>query len=66
MPATSDETNNQSTRQARCGHALCKCTVPAGQRFCSDHCEQQAAKGGSRLEGSHCGCTHAPCDETAG
>lgn len=60
------ETMNESTRQARCGHALCKCTVPAGRRFCSDHCEQQAASGGSRLEGSQCGCAHAPCDETAG
>ena len=59
------QTPNQSTRQARCGHALCKCTVPAGERFCSDHC-RKASERPSRAEGSKCGCAHAPCDETAG
>jgi hypothetical protein len=59
------ETDNQSTRQAACGHTLCRCTVPAGKRFCSDHCEREAARP-SRTEGSRCGCAHGPCDETAG
>ena len=59
------ETVNQSTRQARCAHPLCKCTVPAGKRFCSDHC-QKASERPSRAEGSKCGCGHAACDETVG
>ncbi len=60
------ETMNESTRQPQCAHSLCKCTVPPSQRFCSDHCAEQAARGGSAAEGSRCGCAHAPCDETAG
>ena len=59
------ETLNQSTRQARCAHPMCKCTVPAGKRFCSDHCEKEATRP-SKAEGSKCGCGHAACDETAG
>jgi hypothetical protein len=59
------ETANQSTRQARCGHAMCKCTVPQGERFCSDHCRKEAERPSS-TEGSKCGCAHAACDETAG
>jgi hypothetical protein len=59
------ESVNQSTRQAKCAHALCKCTVPAGERFCSDHCAKESARP-SRLEGSRCGGAHAPCDESAG
>lgn len=60
------ETDNESTRQPQCGHALCHCTVPAGNRFCSDHCAKEAGRGGSQAEGSRCGCAHAACDETAG
>jgi hypothetical protein len=59
------ETANQSTRQPRCGHPLCKCTVPAAERFCSEHCAREAAHP-SHAEGSKCGCGHAACDETAG
>jgi hypothetical protein len=59
------ETVNESTRQPRCAHRLCKCTVPSGQKYCSDHCAHEAARP-SRAEGSKCGCGHAPCDETAG
>jgi hypothetical protein len=59
------ETINESTRQARCAHALCKCTVPQGERYCGEHCAREAARP-SRAEGSRCGCAHAPCDESAG
>jgi hypothetical protein len=59
------ETMNESTRQARCAHGLCKCTVPSGERYCSEHCEREAARP-SHAEGSRCGCAHAPCDESAG
>jgi len=59
------ETVNESTRQQPCAHPLCKCTVPAGERYCSEHCAIEAARP-SRAEGSKCGCGHSSCDETAG
>jgi hypothetical protein len=60
------ETVNQSTRQDRCAHARCRCTVPPGQRFCGEYCERAVREGETKLEGSRCGCAHAACDETAG
>ena len=60
-----NETDNESTRQPLCAHRMCKCTVPAGKRYCSEHCAREAERP-SRAEGSKCGCAHAPCDETAG
>jgi hypothetical protein len=59
------ETVNQSTAQASCAHPMCKCTVPGGQRYCSEHCEKEVAHP-SRTEGSRCGCGHAPCAEGGG
>jgi hypothetical protein len=60
------ETVNQSTQQGACAHASCRCTVPAGQRFCGEYCERAVREGETALEGSRCGCAHAACDETAG
>jgi hypothetical protein len=59
------ETINQSARQAPCAHPLCQCTVPPGRRYCSEHCQTEAARP-SRAEGSRCGCGHAPCNEGGG
>lgn len=59
------ETLNESTRQARCAHQGCLCTVPSNMRYCGDHCEREA-RNPSGTEGTQCGCAHAPCNENAG
>jgi hypothetical protein len=60
------ETINQSTGQERCAHARCLCTVPPGLRFCGEYCERAVREGETAVEGSRCGCAHAPCDEGGG
>jgi hypothetical protein len=54
------EANTQ--RSDMCAHAGCKCTVPAGTQYCSDHCAQ-AARGtpGGAAHGGQCGCGHPAC-----
>lgn len=47
----------------RCGHAGCKCTVTEGERFCSKHCEEHEAKGGTE-DKVMCGCGHPECGGT--
>jgi hypothetical protein len=48
---------------AKCAHAPCKCSVSEGERFCSKHCEEHAAK--QDPEGNvMCGCGHPECGGT--
>jgi hypothetical protein len=44
----------------KCAHFACTCTVPAGQKYCSTHCED--AKSMTTLT---CHCGHHGCDEKA-
>lgn len=51
-----------ATASQRCAHPACRCTVPVGDTYCSDHCRQvvdEPAQGG-------CGCGHSPCQPSSG
>jgi hypothetical protein len=49
-----------SSTPAKCAHMACSCTVPAGKKYCSTHCED--AKGMTTLT---CHCGHHGCDDKA-
>lgn len=41
-----------------CAHPGCGCKVDAGQRYCSDYCQQ---KGERPVAGETCDCGHSDC-----
>ena len=54
----------------KCAHAACRCSVGAGQTYCSPSCQQQAQQaqgrqqsqqGSSGTHGSACNCGHPAC-----
>jgi hypothetical protein len=48
---------------AKCAHTPCHCRAPLAEKFCSDYCEDQAARHIEEIVGSEtgCGCGHAEC-----
>ena len=58
----------------RCAHAGCKCSVGAGETYCSPACQQQAQQAGSRQQSEQgassgalqCNCGHPACRQQAG
>jgi len=44
--------------ESKCAHQGCSCKVPAGKRYCSDHCSNAQAAG---KVGSSCACGHPAC-----
>jgi len=54
-------------QEMKCAHPACRCSVSAGQRYCSTYCEQHQQQGQSTGKGqqsqspSGCGCGHAAC-----
>jgi hypothetical protein len=61
-----------ATSESRpCAHADCKCTVVAGQDYCSDYCRQAAVQGRQQQAqsaaepqtqgGAQCDCGHPAC-----
>jgi hypothetical protein len=47
--------------QRGCDHRACGCAVEGGERFCSEHCREQAARGEG---GEHiCSCGHLDCED---
>jgi hypothetical protein len=43
----------------RCAHEPCNCTVPEGQKYCSDYCK---TAGSDEVEIA-CDCEHAACSQ---
>ena len=43
--------------QKSCAHEPCQCTVPAGEKYCSDWCRDA----GSKEVEIACECGHPPC-----
>jgi hypothetical protein len=54
------EEDLMSTTPTKCAHMACNCMAPAGQKYCSTHC--QDAKGMTTLS---CHCGHQGCDAKA-
>jgi len=59
----------------KCAHAGCRCSVAAGQTYCSPSCQQQAQQSTGRQQGqqgastagaAQCGCGHAACQQQGG
>jgi hypothetical protein len=42
--------------EKKCAHPECKCRVPEGKTYCSDHCRDHGAD-----EKGKCGCGHPAC-----
>ncbi len=57
------QATNPSAAGAKCAHANCSCTVPAGQQYCSPMCREAAesARGETQGPKGDCGCGHAAC-----
>ena len=53
------ETNSKT----KCAHAACRCTVPAGKKYCSDRCEQQSGAGTHAGKPGRCDCGHPGCND---
>ncbi len=45
---------------SKCEHVGCICTISTGERFCSDHCAEQATAGRAAA-GDDCNCGHPEC-----
>jgi hypothetical protein len=45
----------------RCAHAPCTCSAPAGELYCSEHCEQAQAASSDSVTAGGCGCGHPGC-----
>ena len=62
--AANEETSYHLAPMAKCAHEMCSCTVASGERFCSDHCAQQANSSDTGGD-EKCGCGHAECSQAA-
>ncbi|UGB38162.1 hypothetical protein [Frateuria soli] len=47
-----------ATAHQPCAHPACRCSVPAGDTYCSEHCRQVVDEPAD----GPCGCGHAPCE----
>ena len=45
----------------QCAHAPCSCVVPAGKRYCCEHCEQAQAASADSMTAGGCDCGHSGC-----
>lgn len=46
----------------KCALPRCTCSVPAGQRYCSEECRREHANQDD--QGEQCPCSHADCSST--
>ncbi|EIC29066.1 MULTISPECIES: hypothetical protein [Methylomicrobium] len=53
-----ENTRPASTPSSECAHAGCHCPVSAGQKYCSDYCENMVGA-------DTCNCGHAECNPAA-
>lgn len=52
----------QADQKEKCQHEGCRCSVPQGQAYCSEHC-RKAAQGAlmGRARDTECDCGHDEC-----
>lgn len=43
----------------KCAHSACRCSVPAGKRYCSEYCEK--TRDSAPMSKAGCGCNHPSC-----
>lgn len=53
---------SSSNEQQKCAHERCSCSVPKGQKFCSDYCAAPDDAETTALQGTAtCKCGHSGC-----
>src|SRR5260221_8033277 len=60
MESVQSEPPRKFAELAKCGHALCICTVEAGEQYCSDYCASQANAEKAAAD-EECTCGHPEC-----
>jgi hypothetical protein len=56
---------NASANQ-QCAHPACRCTVPAGEAYCSEHCRKRVESPVSDNAADACRCGHPACSSVSG
>jgi hypothetical protein len=52
-----------ATANQQCAHPVCRCTVPKGEAYCSEHCRKRVESPLSD-EPDDCRCGHPACNDS--